>query len=80
MFNLKNGKMTDAEINRIVNDDSIGNIAKAVDKSLNRINAILSRKDIQNVETERLDAVRLLAYYLEEKEMTAAQLVKFLKG
>ncbi len=80
MFNLKNGKMTDAEINRIVNDDSIGNIAKAVDKSLDRINAILSRKDIQNVETDRLDAVRLLAYYLEEKEMTAAQLVKFLKG
>ena len=77
MFKLKNSKMSDSQINRIIKDNSIG---IETDKTLQRINSILSRKDIQNVENERLDAVRLLAYYLEEKEMTAAQLVKFLKG
>jgi hypothetical protein len=75
-----NSEMTDAEIRRITKDDSIGNIPKAMDKSLERINSILSRKDVINIENEKLDAIRLLAYYLEDKEMTAAQLVKFLKG
>lgn len=77
MFKLKNSKMSDSQINRIIKDNGIG---VETDKTLQRINSILSRKDMQNVENERLDAVRLLAYYLEEKEMTAAQLVKFLKG
>ncbi len=76
-LNLKKSKMSDSQINRIIKDNSIG---IETDKTLQRINSILSRKDIQNVETERLDAVRLLAYYLEEKEMSASQLVKFLKG
>lgn len=77
MFSLKKSKMSDSQLNRIMKDN---NIKTDTDKTLQRINSILSRKDVQNVENERLDAVRLLAYYLEEKEMTAAQLVKFLKG
>lgn len=77
MFKLKNSRMSDAQIKRIVKENSLG---VETDKTLQRINSILSRKDVQNIENDRLDAVRLLAYYLEEKEMTAAQLVKFLKG
>ena len=74
---FKNTEVSDREFDRILKN---ANIEGDIDKTLQRINSILSRKDIQNVENERLDAVRLLAYYLEEKEMTAAQLVKFLKG
>jgi len=77
MFKLKNSKMSNAQINRIVNDNSIG---VETDKTLQKINSILSRKDVQNVENGKLDAIRLLAYYFEEKEMTVAQLVKFLKA
>lgn len=53
-----------------------------MDKTLNKINSILCRKDMVNVENERLDAVRLLAYYLETsgKEMKSKELIKFLKG
>ena len=53
-----------------------------LDKTLNKINSLLSRKDMINVDNERLDAVRLLAYYLETngREIKSTHLVKFLKG
>lgn len=50
-----------------------------LDKSLTRINSILSRKDVVDVDNNRVDAIRMLAYYLEDREISAAQLVKFLK-
>lgn len=50
-------------------------------KVIERINSLLTRKDIVNLENDKVDALRMLAFHLESnKEMSSARLVKFLKA
>lgn len=76
MFKLKNSKVTSGQVNKIINST-----ATEENKIIKRLNSLLSRKDIVNLENEKVDAIRMLAFHLESnKEMSSAQLVKFLKN
>jgi len=67
-------KMRNSSINKIVKEHSEEN------KVLKRLNSILKRKDIINLDNDKIDALRLLAFHFEDnKGMSAARLVKFLK-
>lgn len=48
-------------------------------KLLNKINAILIRKDIVEINNDRVDTLRLLSYLLENNGKPS-QLIKFLKA
>jgi hypothetical protein len=49
------------------------------DRTMERINSFLDRKDIIDLDNEKIDAIRMLAFYLESSEMKASNLAKFLK-
>ena len=50
-------------------------------KVIKHINSLLSRRDIVDFENDKVDALRLLVYHLEnKKEMSLIKLVKFLKS
>lgn len=46
---------------------------------LNKINTILSRKDILELENDRVDTLRMLTYLIENNGRPS-QLIKFLKA
>lgn len=49
-------------------------------KVLKRLNSILKRKDIIDLDNDKIDTLRMLAYHFEDnKGMSATRLVKFLK-
>jgi hypothetical protein len=76
MFKLGKTKVTDAQIKKIARDTSFQE-----DKVLKRINSLLSRKDLVNLDNDKMDALRMLAFHLEDnKGMSSARLVKFLKN
>lgn len=74
-------KKTNADkgkINKVIN--GMVKEKNSPDPSLKRLNSLLSRKDIIDLENDKVDTLRLLTYYLESKEIKSAQLVKFLKS
>lgn len=76
MFNLRNSKVTKGQINKIINETKTKE-----DKVLKRLNSLLKRKDIIDLDNDKVDALRMLAFHLEDnKDMSSARLVKFLKG
>lgn len=77
MLKLLKSRKTTAEINRIIKED----VSESEEnKILRRINSLLSRKDIVDLDNDKIDALRLLTFHLESnKEMSATKLVKFLK-
>lgn len=71
MFNKKKRVAT---INKIANESQESKVIK-------KLNSLLSRKDIVNLNNEKVDALRMLTFHLESnKELTSAQLVRFLKN
>ena len=80
-MNFFNAKL-ETELNRIGNE-SVKRIVKknsVENKLLNKMNSLLSRKDIINLDNDKVDALRMLIFHLEDnKGMSAARLVKFLK-
>ena len=48
-------------------------------KTVDKINSILKRKDVVSLENEKVDAIRMLSYYLENKEAKISDFLNYLK-
>lgn len=77
MFGSRNkGVVKKSLINKLIKET-----VQEEDKTLNKINSLLSRKDVIDLENDKVDALRMLVFHLESnKEMTSTKLVKFLKA
>ena len=76
-------KKFETELNRIGKESTKRVVEKGseANKMLKRLNSLLSRKDIINVDNPKVDALRMLAFHLEDnKAMSAARLVEILKS
>lgn len=77
MFNLRNSKVSDEDIIKMSKQNN-STIEK--DMTFQKINNILTRKDVIDLDNHKVDTLRMLLYHLEnKKEMSISRLIKFLK-
>lgn len=76
MFNLKNSKVTDSKINQIVKESK----ANIESDEIKRIKSLLLRKDVLDLDNDKVDAIRMLLLHLEDKKnFKVTNFVKYLK-
>jgi hypothetical protein len=80
-------KFFTSELKRDLNKASQAATKKRVErhsnenKLLKRLNSILNRKDVINLDNNKVDALRMLAFHFEDnKGMSATRLVEILKA
>ena len=82
MFKFKSKPMNSAQISKIIKDSNIGKNSseEKTSKELKRLKSLLSRKDVVDLDNDKIDALRMLVFYFENTdECSASKLVKFLK-
>lgn len=76
MFKLSNSKVSSSQLNKIHKDVK----EKNENEEYKKLKSLLSRKDVIDLENDKVDALRMFLFHLENKtEFNTTRFVKFLK-